>query len=75
MLESAESEFLQELFVNIRRRIGFRVCRHDVCNRPAWKPVTKSKLIDQSRHLRARRILAAANADGLGQLVKGRENV
>ena len=75
MLESAESEFLQELFINIRRRIGLRVCRHDVCNRTAWKPVTKSKLIDQSRHLCARRILAAANAAGLGQFDEGRENV
>ena len=33
--ESAESESLQKLFVNIRRQIGFRACRCDVRNRRA----------------------------------------
>src|ERR1700732_4874147 len=31
--QSDEYESLQELFVNIRRQIGFWVCRCDVCNR------------------------------------------
>ena len=31
--ESAQPESLQELFIDIRRQIGFRVCRRDVRNR------------------------------------------
>jgi len=33
LLDLAESEFPQKLFVNIRGQIGFRVCTCDVCNR------------------------------------------
>src|SRR5260370_38116737 len=35
-LEAADPQSLQKLFVKIRRQIGFRVCRHDVCNRRAY---------------------------------------
>ena len=35
-LESNESESLQMLFANIRGQIGFRACRCDLCNRPAY---------------------------------------
>src|ERR1017187_5444218 len=35
-LESDESESLQMLFANIRGQIGFRACRCDLCNRPAY---------------------------------------
>src|SRR4029077_6160183 len=35
-LESDESASLQKLSANIRGQIGFRACRCDLCNRPAY---------------------------------------
>src|SRR5215472_7724982 len=34
--ESTEQESLQVLLANICRQIGFRACRFDICNRPAY---------------------------------------
>jgi hypothetical protein len=42
LLDLAESEFPQKLFVNIRGQIGFRVCGCDLCNRPAHALVCRS---------------------------------
>jgi len=36
LVESAASESLQKLFASICGQIGVRVCRCDVCNRPAF---------------------------------------
>src|SRR5258708_31189212 len=36
LLESAESESLQNLFANIRGQSDFRLCKCDVCNRRAY---------------------------------------
>src|SRR4029077_12745369 len=50
-LESDESESLQMLFANIRRQIGFRACRCDLCNRPAYALVNRGcqKGVDVAR--------------------------
>src|SRR6516165_5673263 len=50
-LESAESESLQKLFVNIRGHIGFRVCTCYICNRRAYACVYRGcqKGVDVAR--------------------------